>query len=773
MAKLVKLSLEGDLTSGYEVELIQISEEERDGKVIIEGIGGKLPAAAEIYECYQTWQQNYEQLDRIYRGGEFRFLGVETNSNVSLAKCQQLSQSLEQKINDWLDAPGFRAIADSILTYLSPEEDIRFLIKTSDYNLWQIPWSAWIFFETHPNAEVVFSSFDAKYGEKPIKATPRKNVRILSVFGSDENINTKPDREQIERLKSVGAEPTLIVKPRVDHLRNLLWDKSWDIFFFAGHGDRVKNATQGKIYLNSEEALTPSEFKNTLKTAIVDRGLKIAFLNSCVGLEFAYELVTDFGIPVVIAMREPIPDGAAQKFLEYFLLEYADRGRPLYVAVRRAKERISEELQTEYPSLDWLPVVCQNPSSIPPIWQDLHNKISLKKATFTSLFCTFIIVFVRTLGFFQPTEFAAYDWFIRARSTEQRDERILLITVDEEDIQYQIDNSLKREGSLSDEALFILLQKILPYQPNVVGLDIYHDFPFRIPELSEIIQLLAENSQFIGVCRLGNAYNNNRTISRPPEIPHQMVGFTDMPLDPDHAIRRQFFGLQSFEECDTSISFSLNVALRYLENHLTEQRILEKTSDNQRKIKDVLFKKLQFNSGGYQLSSDAAGGYTVLINYRNAEFKKISLHEILDGTRDQELEELVKDKIILIGLSEPGKDDHITPFSWGSWPNKMPGVEIHAHKISQITSAVLDNRQLLWTWAEWVEILWISSVGFVGGLIVWKFRYPIPILLGSITAIWILGGICWLLFLQGGWIPLIPPSFVLILTPVTLRFSRK
>lgn len=773
MAKLVKLSLEGDLNSGYQVELIQISEEKWDGKVLIEGIGGKLPAAAEIYECYQTWQQNYEQLEQIYRGGEFRFLGGETNSNVSLAKCQQLSQILEQKINDWLDAPGFRAIADSILTYLNPEEDIRFLIKTSDYNLWQIPWSAWIFFETHPNAEVVFSSFDAKYGEKPIKATPRKNVRILSVFGSDENINTKPDREQIERLKSVGAEPTLIVKPRVDHLRNLLWDKSWDIFFFAGHGDRVQNVTQGKIYLNSEEALTPSEFKNTLKTAIVDRGLKIAFLNSCVGLEFAYELVTDFGIPVVIAMREPIPDGAAQKFLEYFLLEYADHGRPLYVAVRRAKERIAEELQTEYLSLEWLPVVCQNPASIPPIWNQLHNKISLKQAALTSFVCTFVLVFIRTLEFFQPVEFAAYDWFIRARPTEQRDERILLITVDEKDIKYQIDNSLKREGSLSDEALFLLLQKILPYQPNVVGLDIYHNLPFVVPELSEIIQVLAENSQFVGVCQLGNAYNNNRTISRPPEMPHQMVGFTDMPLDPDHAIRRQFFGLPAFEECDTSISFSLNVALRYLENHFNEEKLLERTSDNQREIKDVLFKRLQFNSGGYQLSSDAAGGYTVLINYRNAEFQKVSLHEILDGTRDQELEQLVKDKIILIGLSEPGEDDHLTPFSWGSWPNKMPGVEIHAHKISQITSAVLDNRQLLWTWAEWVEILWISSAGLVGGLIVWKFRYPIPIVLGSITAIWILGGICWLLFLQGGWIPLITPSFVLILTPVTLRFFRK
>lgn len=770
MAKLVKLSLEGDLNSGYQVELIQISEEKWDGKVLIEGIGGKLPPAAEIYECYQTWQQNYEQLEQIYRGGEFRFLGGETNSNVSLAKCQQLSQILEQKINDWLDAPGFRAIADSILTYLNPEEDIRFLIKTSDYNLWQIPWSAWIFFETHPNAEVVFSSFDAKYGEKPIKATPRKNVRILSVFGSDENINTKPDREQIERLKSVGAEPTLIVKPRVDHLRNLLWDKSWDIFFFAGHGDRDKESQKGKIYLNSTEHLTPSEFKNTLKTAIVDRHLKIIFLNSCLGLEFAYELVVDFNIPVIIAMREQIPDDAAQKFLEYFLLEYADHNRPLYISVRRAKERIAEEFQDKYPGLDWLPIVCQNPAHLPLKWRDLHNKVSLKQAVVTSLFCTFMVVLARSVGLLQPLDFMTYDWLMSLRPLESVDERIVIITIDEKDIQYQINEGFKPSlaSSFSHEGLEKLLQKISPHQPRVVGLDIFYDIPFKGESLQNQIESL---NQFIGICQFGDDTNpNNPPISPPPGLTN--IGFVDMPVDSDGVIRRQLYGAWPPEDCPTDFSFNLRVANSYLEQELNQTNLITITKSDQLSINQVIFPILNRRYGGYQIKGDDLSGYQGLLNYRNARFEQRSLRSILQGESDQELDELIRDRIVLIGVTRPNSDKYRTPLI-NHWRDNLYGVEIQAHKISHILSAVLDGRVLFWWWGEKTENLWIASWSLMGGVVVWKLRSPLKIGLGSIIAISILGGICFLILLEGGWIPLVPCACGFLFTVSVLNVNPK
>ncbi|MGL4503674.1 MAG: CHASE2 domain-containing protein [Planktothrix sp.] len=771
MAKLVKLSLEGDLKSGYQVELIEICDDQQNGKVFIEGIKGKLPPADEIYHSYQIWQQHYEQLEQIYRGGEFRFLGAENHSNVSLAKGKQLAQTLAQEINQWLDAPKFRDISDSILTYLSPEEDIRFLIITSDYNLWQLPWSAWMFFETHPNAEVLFSSFVSKYREKPIHTNPRKKVRILSVFGSDENINTKPDREQIERLQSIGAEPTSILKPTKQQLRNLLWDKSWDILFFAGHGDRDKESQKGKIYLNSNEYLTPSEFKNTLKTAIVDHKLKIIFLNSCLGLEFAYELVVDFNIPVIIAMREKIPDDAAQKFLEYFLLEYADHNRPLYISVRRAKERVAEEFQDKYPGLDWLPIVCQNPAHLPLTWRDLHNKVSLKQAVVTSLFCTLMVVLARSLGLLQPLEFMSYDWLMSWRPTESADERIVIITIDEEDIQYQINEGFKPllASSFSHEGLERLLQKISPHQPRIVGLDIFYDIPFEGESLQNQIESL---NHFIGICQFGDADNNPKNPPIPPPPGLTNIGFVDMPVDSDGVIRRQLYGARETEDCPTDFSFNLKVANSYLEQELSQTNLITVTKSDQVSINQVVFPILNRRYGGYQIKGDDLLGYQGLLNYRNARFEQRSLRSILQGESEQELDELIRDRIVLIGVTRPNSDQYRTPLI-NHWRDKLYGVEIQAHKISHILSAVLDGRVLFWWWGEKTENLWIASWSLMGGVVVWKLRSPLKIGLGSIIAIGILGGICFLILLEGGWIPLVPSACGFLLTVSVLNVNPK
>ncbi|MGL4502382.1 MAG: CHASE2 domain-containing protein [Planktothrix sp.] len=772
MTKLIKLSLKGDITSGYQVKLIEIYEEERDGKVLIENIHGELPSAANIYQSYQIWQQQYEQLKEIYRGGEFEFKKIKTISNVSLEKCQKLYKSLVQEINDWLDGPKFRKIEDTLRAYLSPREYIRFLITTTDYQLWQIPWSAWDFFETYYNAEVVFSSYDAKSGEKPIKVTPRKDVRILSILGSDENIDTKPDGEQIQRLKSVGAEPKVINKPQVDELRNLLWDQSWDIFFFAGHGNRDKDSKIGKIYLNSTEYLTPTEFKNTLKTAIVERGLKIAFLNSCCGLEFAYELVVDFQIPIVIAMREVIPDEAAAKFLQYFLFEYADNNRPLYVAVRRAKERIFEEFQFKYPGLDWLPVVCQNPAYIPPTWRELHDKLSLKQTSLTSLALTLIVVLARIVGLFHPSEVAAYDLFMRRRPPEVVDQRISIITINDEDLDYQYyEKDFTPRFSFSEEAFQLTLDKIIPYQPQLIALDIYQETRFQNPELSQTVENLVNEQRMIGVCRLGDSEVNNRSLRiNDSFIQPDSVGFSDMPLDPDMRIRRQFLGAPSTDRCSTGFSLSLRVALQYLKAVLNESSLLTTLQDRQRAVNGVLFPRIRYNAGGYQLPLNSAeGGYQVLLNYRNAPFEQISLKSLLEGLEDGRLDYLIRDRIVLIGAIDT--DKHPTPFINHRTKN-MSGVEIHAHKISHILSAVLDGRPLFWWWSDWTESVWIASWSLIGGLLVWKLRHPLTLGLATMTVLFILGGVCWVLFLQGGWIPFVPAALVLIFTSGTLLLYK-
>jgi len=56
---------------------------------------------------------------------------------------------------------------------------------------------------------------------------------------------------------------------------------------------------------------------------------------------------------------------------KYFLEAFA-RGESLYLAVREARERL-ESIEDEFPCASWFPVICQNPTEIPPTWDSLRG----------------------------------------------------------------------------------------------------------------------------------------------------------------------------------------------------------------------------------------------------------------------------------------------------------------------------------------------------------------------------------------------------------------
>jgi CHASE2 domain-containing sensor protein len=94
----------------------------------------------------------------------------------------------------------------------------------------------------------------------------------------------------------------------------------------------------------------------------------------------------------------------------------------------------------------------------------------------------------------------------------------------------------------------------------------------------------------------------------------------------------------------------------------------------------------------------------------------------------------------------------------------MPGVFVQAHMVSQILSAVLDQRPLLWSWPFWVDAIWIGGWTLVGGTLIGLMRvyrqpsgqqWPLALLIiGGASGL--LYGVCWLLLLQGGWVPFVP-----------------
>lgn len=404
-----------------------------------------------------------------------------------------------------------------------------------------------------------------------------------------------------------------------------------------------------------------------------------------------------------------------------------------------------------------------------------EGSLPRRTALLTSAAVAVAVLGVRSLGGFQTWELQSFDHLMRGRRPEPIDDRILIVTVSEADIQYQNRLGMKRQGSLSDQALLLLLQKLAPHQPSVIGLDIFHDFQFA-PELSP---LLAE-MPLLATCELGETIGRPVGIPAPPGFAANRLGFSDLPLDPQYVIRRQLLAAPAVPECPTSQSLSLGIALSYL-----EQRgiTLQKSAKGEMQLSSVVIPQLTADAGGYQLPPSEIAGYQILVNYRSPELRQISLTDLLNGTVDRQLPTWVRDHIVLIGTADI-KDSHLTPYSQGSLPVKTPGVVVQAHMISQIISAVLDRRPWIGWFPEWAEWLWVSAWSLGGGLMGWVGGFSlrgaffrgnalrrsiaqpgwtaIAKLAGLLGAIGGLYGLCAISLLSGAWLPLIPAALAFV-----------
>lgn len=406
-----------------------------------------------------------------------------------------------------------------------------------------------------------------------------------------------------------------------------------------------------------------------------------------------------------------------------------------------------------------------------------NGLLSLKASIFvsfvTSVIITLLIVLIQPFGIFQTFELRAYDHLIQLQ-TEEKDERILIITVDAEDLKYQDRLNMKRGAkSISDEALAIVLEKLNQHQPSVIGLDIFRDFSANSESLGN---LLKQNKNLIATCLVDR-------IKSPPEISEEhRLGFANIPRDPDRVIRRQFLGMAkpSNSICQTDDSLSFQIAVNYLKKERKTLNIGFTANNNNLKIGNTIFHKFEFDAGGYQLPRTEDQGYQILINYRSAEeiVQKIPLREILDGSRDSGLPKLVNERIILIGnIDETFYDFHLTPYSDNQPSKKMPGVIIQAQMISQILRAVLDNRSLLSWWPQWGETLWAWMWSVVGSGIglyyLLRSQSFFKLFLVIISALLILYTLTRFWFGNGLWVPIVPSALALILSSLAIVIMNR
>ncbi|HAX76780.1 MAG TPA: Chase2 sensor protein [Cyanobacteria bacterium UBA11372] len=770
MSRLVVLNLaNGDLYKGFPAVSAQVwnySDREvcRQPYRLPMRCMGCLPPSPEIAKLYRSWQLLYEAIYcRLSPRIEIEVTDV---TNVSQIEFKDLCQQLSNKINDWLNSESFRKIEQRLRTQLDPDEEIRFIIETDDELLRRIPWHLWKFFEDYPQAEIALSAPEYKQPNRWLRRRYKNKVRVLAVFGDRTGIDLEQDRMFLSQL-SQRVETEFLVEPQPEELDDRL-RQDWDILFFAGHSSSKE---QGLIQLNRTDSLTLDRLKNALKKAI-NRGLQLAIFNSCDGLGLVKSL-EELHIPQAIAMREPVPDAIAHAFLKYFLAAFFLEEQSLYTSVREARERL-QKLEKTYPCATWLPVICQNPATEAISWQTLRGwenslpiSTQIKTILLASILVTVSVIGVRHLGGLQTLELSAFDYLMSWRSKEKPDPRLLIVTVTEKDVQNQ-NSQERRSASISDRSLAKLLDKLQSHQPQVIGLDIYRDFPVE-QKYKNLATHFQQNQRFIAVCQVGGT-NEHLGTKQPPGMPSSRLSFNDTPIDPDKVIRRQLLGMavdpNSF--CATDTSFSFRVA----ETYLAAKGIkFQQSPEEDLQIGSVTLKKLETDAGGYQ--NIDARGYQIMLNYRAAQVvaKQVTLSEILSDRMASELPNLVKNRIVLIGTTAPSfKDYFSTPYTAGQASQEMPGVIIQAHMVSQILSAVLDRRPLLWWLPDWGEIIWVWSWSLVG-ILTGYIRSSFRLVIAGIAAILILGGLCFVLLLKGGWMPLVPSVLALVIGIGVMAYS--
>lgn len=808
MSKLLVFSLlGGDLNQGFAVVTAQLWDTNQS---LIVKLTGSLPAVPELPQIYHKWRLLYEALH--YRLGNNQRIKVHQQdvTNISVNDFNDVCQQLQKNINTWLKSEPFQNIERQLRTLLSPHDEIRVIFETDIAILHHIPWHLWDFFEHYPLAELGLSNqeYTSIYlTQKP----PTGTVKILAILGNSLGINIEKDRSWLESLADTKVK--FLVEPTRKELDEQLWNHHWDILFFAGHSTSLAGGEIGQIEINQTDSLTISQLRNALKTAIT-KGLKLAIFNSCDGIGLARNLA-DLHIPQMVVMREPIPDLIAQEFLKNFLSAFAS-GKTLYAAVREARERL-QGLENDFPCASWLPVICQNPTTVPVTWQEIRGssinnnfldigytnsnsnaqsldlvytknegdikslnqgyigrEITIKKCNFWTVILISVIIATSTLclryfGILQKAELQTLDQMLRLRPKEEQDTRLLVVEITEKDIQSYQQEIVRGTKSIPDHKLAELLHKLQQYQPKVIGLDLYRDAqdPEKPNQRKLVNELKADN--VIVVCKGKDSKFDPQGIKPPEKVPLERQGFSDAIEDVDSIVRRQIFMMAQEPSSPCQTPYSLSFQLVY--HYLSSQNIQPQINKDNIRFGDRVLQRLKLGrSGGYQKGVDL-GGFQILVNYRDSNFQTVSLEDIFNNKINPDV---FKDKVILIGVTANTVSDiWSTPYSVVQQPARIPGVLIQAQMVSQIISAVLDQRVLLWVLPYWGDILWIFGCSLISGFIIWRIDSRIGQGTAIVALIIFLYGSCtFILSISGAWLPFVPSALAVVFSGVGIAAKR-
>ena len=392
------------------------------------------------------------------------------------------------------------------------------------------------------------------------------------------------------------------------------------------------------------------------------------------------------------------------------------------------------------------------------IWLKIKAEFALwRRGAIPGMTIIVIVMLARWAGLLQTLEIATLDRFLRWRIAEPIDDRILIVGIDEADI--------RKIGTypIPDRELAALIEKLIAHNPAAIGVDIFRDLPVE-PGHQELVRVFEQHQNVFGVAKV-----LPETIAPPPSLPPEQVGFVDQVLDNGGHLRRSLIASSDFQG-EFRFSLPILLAQTYLK---TQGYSLESVPDDEwaMAFNSHRLTRFQPNTGGY-VRADAAGNQ-LLFNFRSGRqpFRVISLQDIQAGKVDPEW---IRDRIVLIGIAAKSIKDVINaPGISTDLSGLVYGVEINAHAISQIISAVIDGRSLLNSPSEIEEYIFILISGLFGISLARIFKSSKQISIGLSITILTLIIISYLLIATIGlWVPIVPAFLTLSINGASLTAAN-
>jgi adenylate cyclase len=323
---------------------------------------------------------------------------------------------------------------------------------------------------------------------------------------------------------------------------------------------------------------------------------------------------------------------------------------------------------------------------------------------------------------------------------------------------------------IHDDKMAVLFRNLEADQPTVIGLDIWRDIP--VPKngvgIHKFNQVLLEYSNIIAIFTHSNALKGIAGIA-PPEVLKSNVdriAYNDNLIVDDQVdntipkVRRTgLFDRSPSGESYDALPFRL--ALIYLLRKGIEPKP-DPADAEAFWLGKARLRPLLPNDGAYvganilnarrQVSTNNWSEFQILLDFkRSDQFTRFSVSEVLStnippGT--------FRDKIVIVGVNAQSVfDERVTPTR-----RDHRGIEVQALAVNQLLRMALDGEKPKQFLNDWQEDAWVLLWCLVGGAIGYRVRSPWRFGPESLACLLALGGIDWLAFSHGWWLPIAAPA---------------